>query len=94
MEPRLMNTSKIVTECFIEMFRRVGISVGSFDEIFAWAKEKGDEWYYKREWTAEEESDFKDWMFGFLKKKTRWSNHTIDKEIAMFMLNYGWKTKE
>ena len=32
-------------------------------------------------------------MRAFLKKKYRWNKHTLDKEIGMFLLMWGWKTK-
>ena len=73
--------------CLKEMFRRVGKKYP--DKKFTDQKD----WYTKVTWTEEEEEDFRVWMRAFLKKKYRWNKHTLDKEIGMFLLMWGWKTK-
>ena len=62
------------------------------------------EWYYKNEWTGEEQNNFKAWMINYLmlykearqellasvtKDKIR-----IEKAVDEFIFNYGWRIKE
>lgn len=87
--PRKKRAVDTATECIIEMFRRVGLTYPA-PEIT-----KHDKWYTLREWTTEEENDFRDWMKKKLKKDCKYmSAKHIDYEVAMFLLNYGWKHKE
>jgi hypothetical protein len=70
--------------CLKEMFRRVGEKYPN--------KELTDqpEWYKKRTWTEAEENDFRKWMGKLLKKRHGWKKVLIDREIGMFLLNWGW----
>lgn len=79
----------ICTECLIEMFRRVGLTYPA-PEIT-----KHDMWYTLREWTMEEEDEFKEWMRKHLKKRCKYMTmRHINYEVAMFLLNYSWKYKK
>jgi hypothetical protein len=73
--------------CLKEMFKRVG-------EKYPNKELTGQkEWYTKRTWTEAEESSFRKWMEKYLSKKFKhWTKKTLDIEIAMFMLMWGWKT--
>ena len=73
-------------ECLKEMFSRVGEKYPN-EELTS-----QDDWFYQHTWTVEEEDDFKDWMSKFLKKRHKyWSKRTIELEVCMFLLNWGWK---
>lgn len=73
--------------CLREMFSRVG-------ERYPNPKlTKYRNWFELRTWTEEEENDFRTWMKTYLKKKCRWNNRTIQREIEMFLLMWGWKTE-
>ena len=82
----MMDYTKVCEECLKEMFKRVG-------EKYPNKLTKKKEWYTLRTWTEAEEDDFRKWMKDYLKKKCRWNNKTIQKEIAMFLLMWGGKTK-
>jgi hypothetical protein len=79
-----------------EMCSRVN---DNYDEIDF----KEDNWYWKYEWTQEEENSFTDWLKGYLlnnkeARKEIMSYPTTNKEavgkIALyFTSNFGWKTK-
>ena len=70
--------------CLKEMFKRVGESYPN--------KELTDQpnWWTKRTWTEKEEDDFRVWMGKLLKKRHGWKKVMIDREIAMFLLLWGW----
>ena len=74
-------------ECMKEMFNRVG------EEYPNQKLTKKKNWYLLRTWTKKEENDFREWMKKLLKKRYRWNKYLIEKEIGMFLLNWGWKTK-
>jgi len=71
--------------CLKEMFKRVGEKYPN-EEL---TSQEG--WHEQRTWTPEEEKDFRVWMAKYLKKRHRWDRRTIDKEIGMFLLCWGWK---
>ena len=75
-------------ECLAEMFRRVGEKYPN-PELTA-----NENWFQLRTWTEEEEKDFEKWMYDFLKKRLRWNKATLKREIGMFLLMWGWKTKD
>ena len=85
---------KIVEAAWVEMFRRVGVKSENADDCLAWATKHGDKWWEARSWTEEEQDDFKKWLDGFLKKHTRWSAKQRRFETGMFLLMWGWITKE
>ena len=66
-------------ECLTEMFNRVNAPLT--------ININKDKWYYKYEWTEEQESDFKKWRVRKLKGRIN-PEHTA----SMFLLNWGWKT--
>jgi len=75
------------TICLKEMFKRVGMKYPN--------KKFTDQpnWFTKKTWTETEEKDFKKWMEKLLKKRYKhWTKRTLDKEIGMFLLMWGWKT--
>jgi len=84
----MFDYDKACEACLKEMFKRVGEKYPN--------KKLTDqkEWYCKRTWSEEEEEDFRVWMRKYLKKKyPNWTKHTLDKEIGMFLLMWGWKTQ-
>ena len=73
--------------CLKEMFKRVG------EEYPNPELTDQEDWYTQRTWTKAEEDDFGVWMKKHLKKKHRyWTKRTIDLEVGMFLLMWGWKT--
>ena len=82
-----MNYDLVVDECLVEMFKRVGLKYPN--PKFT----NQPDWYTKRTWSEDEEDDFRLWMKQHLKKRCRWTNRTINKEIAFFLLMWGWKTR-
>ena len=82
---------KVCQEALIEMFHRVGLEM-TWDEILEYA-EADEDWYQSKEWTKAEDSAFSK----YLRKKIKKSmpgilKKSIDSEVAMFMLMWGWKT--
>lgn len=85
----MVDYDKVCDECLKEMFRRVDMEYPN--------KEFTDQkdWYTKCTWTEKEEADFKVWMKKHLKKRCKhWTEKLIEKEIAMFNLMWGWKTRK
>jgi hypothetical protein len=90
--------NKYLKEILIEMFRRVGAE-DEFTEEYV--KEKN--WFYRHEWTEEEQDDYKKWLINYLFKNkvacknicgTTTSKLMLKRGANMHMLNYGWKFKE
>lgn len=62
-----------------------------------------NKWYLKHEWTQEQEEDFKDWLYHFLKKNKKaqrelygsvvLQDKNLKVRVEMFNLSFGWKTK-
>ena len=85
-----MNNDKIVNNCLKEMFKRVG---ENYEKSYLLLTQ--EDWYRSKTWTQEEEDDFKDWMTVYLQKhKKDWTSLTIEREIAWFLLMWGWSIKE
>ena len=82
-----MENLDIVNNCLKEMFKRVGLEYPNIE-----LTDKPD-WYWKYEWTEDEENDFKLWMVKYLQKYSDMVDYYIDKEVGWFLLSYGWKTK-
>ena len=80
---------KMATKFFKEMFRRVG-------EEFPNEELTNDkDWYKKRSWTEKQQEDFKKWMKKELKKTfPDLSARKVEWEAGIFLLSYGWTTKE
>ena len=83
-----MKNEAITEACLIEMFSRVGLDF-DMEAILEYAKT--DDWYWGESWSQSVEDSFRDWMDELLKKKTRWNKKTREKEIAFFLLMWGWK---
>ena len=81
----------IFNKVIIEMGNRVGLDWKTFDDVLQYQKEHGERWYTTQTWSKDEENDYCDWVRKYLKKNTSWSKYSIDREVAMFMLMYGWK---
>lgn len=80
----MISYEKTFEDCVIEMFKRVGETYPN-DELTSKA-----EWYKEHTWTETEENDFRDWMKKLLKKRYKWSDKKLEKEIGMFLLDIGW----
>ena len=77
---------KIVKTALEEMFKRVG---REYDPI----KKYSDGWYAETEWSEEEQDDFRDWLVALCRKELRMRKKKAEYEAAMFILNWGWKTR-
>ena len=80
--------------CLIEMFDRVGLDGFSIQDILDFATQNGYLWYKTHTWTKPEEDDFRTWMKALLKKRHNWPDSVCDKEIAMFLLMWGWSVED
>ena len=89
-----MGRAELINNSIIEMGKRVGLKWETFEDALRYQKENGITWYLTKEWTAEEQNDFKDWMDDYFNKHTQWSSRKRDIEIWTFILCYGWKTKQ
>ena len=74
--------------CLREMFTRVG------EQYPNPALTADPEWYRKRSWTAKDQRAFGKWMAGYIKKRFRWDKKRVQWEVGMFLLMWGWTTKE
>ena len=83
-----LSNGQICEECLKEMFRRVGAEYPNESLT------NQPEWYNKYQWTEAEQDDFCKWMKAFLKKHSHWRGKTLDFEVGMFLLNWGWRTKD
>lgn len=62
---------------------------------------KEKEWFLKHTWSEEEQESFRNWLSNFLYNNSKArkafkiarSKKYCDKASGMFILNYGWKTK-
>lgn len=75
-------------ECLKEMFRRVGEEYPN-EKLTSQA-----EWYNLRMWTEKEYMDFRGWLVAFLRKRFKWAEKKCNWEAGLFLLDWGWKTKE
>jgi len=80
-----------------EILRKMCGFVGADFETINF-KEK--EWYLKYQWTAEQENEFKKWLYGYLKNhkkaqmelfETTLPPKLLKKEVELFILSYGWR---
>lgn len=77
-----------------EMCTRVGADYEKIDF-------KADNWFWSHEWTLEQENDFKNWLYAYLKKNKSAIKELTDyprianlkKLCSYFAENYGWKIK-
>lgn len=79
----------IHTKVLPEMFKRVGLES---EDIRTYVKEP--QWFLKASWTLAEQSDFQSWLVQLLKKEMKYSLYRAEKEVAMFILGYGWTIKD
>lgn len=91
---KMKKESNLFDYCIIEMGKRVGLHWETYDEVLAYTKEQGTEWYKSKRWSVEEQEDFSNWMKKYLKDNTNWLKSKINQEVAMFLLNYGWTQKQ
>lgn len=70
-----------------KMFRMVGEKYG---KEFT----KDPEWFRKRTWSQEQESEFRDWFVTTARKKMRWSKRLAEREFSWFNFMWGWKMEE
>jgi hypothetical protein len=90
-----MNRDKIFEECICELGKRVNLEWNTIDDALNFQAEKGEDWYRKMEWSKEEESNYRSWLEKKVRKQFRgFTKRSVDFEVGMFMLNYGWKVKE
>ena len=73
-------------DCIKEMFRRVGVEYSA--EFVTDPK-----WFWKCEWTEEQETDFKKWLIKQMKKHSL-LKHRADKEADWFLFMWGWKIRK
>lgn len=79
-----------LTKVLKEMCQRVGADYESMNF-------KEDKWFYKHSWTLEEEKNFEKWLYDNkdpeVNKNLGLSKNRYfrERQIAMFVLNYGWK---
>ena len=69
------------------MFKAVGFDC--FDEEFT----KQPDWYTKREWSKEQQDEFRDWLISECRTKLRMRKKQAEVEAGFFLLSWGWKTK-
>lgn len=70
-----------------KMFMTVGFE--KFDREFT----NQEDWFTKREWTEEEEREYKQWFVNECKTKLRMNKKAAELEAGYFLLQFGWKTK-
>jgi len=81
----MTKNEKICDQCLAEMFKRVGLEYPN-EELT-----RHEDWYARHTWTEDEEKEFEAWMLKKLKKARM---IRPEMEVAMFMLMWGWRTKE
>ena len=84
----MSNIDEIFTECFEELFSRVGLEYPNTKLT------DQPDWYMKYSWTIEEEKDYSKWVYKHLKKKLKMTKKKTESEVAFFVMNYGWTTKD
>jgi len=78
--------------------------VGADYDTIEWKNDK-DPYYWKYEWSQEQENDFREWMIDYLmdNKDARLSlleypgtknKKRIKKAVNFFIWNHGWKVKD
>jgi len=79
---------EFMNEALDRMFREVGFD--GFDQEFA----NQDHWYLKKEWTLEQEQQYRDWFIENCRKRLKMSEKHAIYEAGYFLLNWAWKTKQ
>lgn len=85
--------ARLYKQALIEMFSRVGVNVKSFKGVKAYEKKHGEKWFNTKNWTREQKDDFRDWLIERL-RKVGMTKKRATREAGMFVLMYGWPTKE
>lgn len=81
-----MSTDKVFEECLKKMFGVVGLKYPNKRFV------NNPRWFAMIAWTDKDEESFRKWMKKHLMKRMRWRAKQAEKEIAWFMLMYGWAT--
>jgi len=68
------------------MFNVVGFN--GFDEEFI----KQPDWYTMKEWSKEQQDEFRNWLISELRTKLRMRKKQAEIEAGFFLLSWGWKT--
>ena len=89
--------NKYITTILKEQFRRVNADFPTDEKYF-----KKENWFWDKEWTTEEEQDFKKWLFDYMIKNKRArqelmmftskSKKNVKRFVDEFIMDYGWKT--
>jgi len=89
-----------VYEAVAKMFQIIWIPQEEYDNVDI----KKEWWFSKYERTDKQEEEFKDWLYRKLMDNTSWRKEImqfpikkkdmVDKTVAMFIFNYGLKTKQ
>ena len=79
---------KFINKCFKKMFAMVGEKW-----LAPWAHEDR-EWFRKRSWGEKEQNSFKKWLVKEYKKAFPYLKRKAEFEAGLFILCYGWATKE
>jgi hypothetical protein len=86
-----MRTQKKIDEfmdhALDKMFEMVGFE--GFDEDFT----KQSDWYTKKEWSIDEQNEFRNWLITECRDKLRMRKKQAEVEAGFFLLSWGWKTK-
>ena len=81
--------SKFAKKVINELFKRVGFK--KFDQKFVDSFPMN--WYAQKEWTEEDEKEFKEWYADQHQKAFKSTRALALSEASWFLFNYGWKVK-
>jgi len=79
---------KVKTNLLEKMFNMVGLEYKEKENKF-----RSENWFMEHCWTEEEQDKFKEFGINFLRKELKMSKYGAEREMSMFILNYGWKLK-
>lgn len=65
-----------------------------WDEFVEDNDTKNSDWYRQHTWTTKQEQKFKDWLIKYLMKTEHMSKKFAERESSMWLLAYGWMTKD
>lgn len=85
--PKINKYDRFMLSALDKMFAAVGFE--KFDREFT----NQSEWYTKREWTEEEEREYREWFVNECRSKLRMNKKAANTEAGYFLLQFGWKTK-
>ena len=84
-----MTDDQIINNCLKKLFQAVKLTYP--------CPEFTDQpnWYTRCTWTTRQEARFRTWMTKYLRQHMRTRTaHSCEMEVAWFLLNYGWTTKD